>query len=143
MGRVITSVGGCAHFHPKGRPCAIRLTEQVSTHPYSAEAQELIDTSQVVLDFDAGVQTEERLRDHVMNLDAIHFPYVDVVNTCLGLPFQDGVFDAVVSQAVFERLPDPFFAAQEVGRVLQPGGRALIDTTFMQPFHGDPDIILI
>jgi SAM-dependent methyltransferase len=127
------------HFHPEGRPCAIRLTEQGSTHPYSAEAQQLIDTRQLVLDFGAGVQTEERLRDHVVNLDAIHFPYVDVVNTCRGLPFRDGVFDAVISQAVFEHLPNPFFAAQEARRVLRPGGRALIETAFMQPFHGDPD----
>jgi SAM-dependent methyltransferase len=138
-GRAITSVVGVPHFHPEGRPCAIRLTETGSTHPYNPKAQQLIDTSKLVLDFGAGVQTPDRLRDHVINLDAIHFPYVDVVNTCRTLPFRDGVFDAVISQAVFEHLPDPFLAAQEVRRVLRPGGMALIDTAFMQPFHGDPD----
>src|SRR5262245_39641781 len=139
IGRTITSVAGVPHFHPEGRPCAIRLTERGSTHPYSPEAQQLIDTSRLVLDFGAGVQTQDRLRDHVVNLDTIHFPYVDVVNTCRTLPFRDGVFDAVISQAVFEHLPDPFFAAQEVRRVLRPGGMALIDGAFMQPYHGDPD----
>lgn len=138
-GRAITSVVGVPHFHPEGRPCAVRLTETGSTHPYNPKAQQLIDTSKLVLDFGAGVQTPDRLRDHVINLDAIHFPYVDVVNTCRTLPFRDGVFDAVISQAVFEHLPDPFLAAQEVHRVLRPGGMALIDTAFMQPFHGDPD----
>ena len=136
---VITSVVGIPHFHPKDRPCAIRLTETGSTHPYNPKAQQLIDTSKLVLDFGAGVQTPDRLRDHVVNLDAIHFPYVDVVNTCRTLPFRDGVFDAVISQAVFEHLPDPFLAAQEIHRVLRSGGMALIDTAFMQPFHGDPD----
>lgn len=139
VGRPITSVAGVPHFHPEGRPCAIRLTESGSTHPYSPKAQQLIDTSNLALDFGAGVQTQERLRDHVVNLDAVHFPHVDVVNTCRALPFRNGIFDAVISQAVFEHLPDPFFAAQEVRRVLRPGGVALIDTAFMQPFHGDPN----
>jgi SAM-dependent methyltransferase len=127
------------HFYPAGKPCAVRLTERGTTHPYSAQAQQLIETSRLALNFGAGIQTKDRLHDHVVNLDAIHFPWIDVVNTCRSLPFQDSVFDAVISQAVFEHLPDPFFAAREVYRVLRSGGRALIDTAFMQPFHGDPD----
>jgi SAM-dependent methyltransferase len=137
--RMIPSVAGVPHFYPEGRPCAIRLSESGTTHPYSLKAQQLIDSSRLVLDFGAGVQTQARLRDHVINLDAIHFPWIDVVNTCHALPFQDAIFDAVISQAVFEHLPNPFFTAQEVLRVLRPGGLALIDAAFMQPFHGDPD----
>jgi methyltransferase family protein len=139
VGRTIASVGGVPHFYPAGKPCAIRLTERGTTHPYSSQAQQLIETSRVALNFGAGVQTKDRLHDHVVNLDAIQFPWIDVVNTCRSLPFRDSVFDAVISQAVFEHLPDPFFAAREVYRVLRSGGRALIDTAFMQPFHGDPD----
>jgi SAM-dependent methyltransferase len=39
------------------------------------------------------------------------------------LPFADGQFDAVYSQAVLYRVPDPVRALAEIHRVLAPGGR--------------------
>jgi len=41
------------------------------------------------------------------------------------LPFDDGQFDAVYSQVVLYRLPDPGRALREIRRVLAPGGRYL------------------
>jgi len=41
------------------------------------------------------------------------------------LPFEDGEFDAVYSQVVLYRLPDPARALREIHRVLAPGGRYL------------------
>lgn len=41
------------------------------------------------------------------------------------LPFEDGQFDAVYSQVVLYRLPDPARALREIRRVLAPGGRYL------------------
>jgi SAM-dependent methyltransferase len=41
------------------------------------------------------------------------------------LPFDDGQFDAVYSQVVLYRLPDPARALGEICRVLAPGGRYL------------------
>lgn len=41
------------------------------------------------------------------------------------LPFDDGQFDAVYSQVVLYRLPDPVRALREIRRVLAPGGRYL------------------
>ena len=41
------------------------------------------------------------------------------------LPFDDGQFDAVYSQVVLYRLPDPARALSEIRRVLVPGGRYL------------------
>ena len=40
---------------------------------------------------------------------------------------------------MFEHLPNPFQSANEIFRVLKPGGKVLIDTGFMVPFHADPD----
>ena len=41
------------------------------------------------------------------------------------LPFDDGQFDAVYSQVVLYRLPDPVRTLREIRRVLAPGGRYL------------------
>jgi SAM-dependent methyltransferase len=41
------------------------------------------------------------------------------------LPFEDEQFDAVYSQVVLYRLPDPVRALREIRRVLAPGGRYL------------------
>ena len=41
------------------------------------------------------------------------------------IPFDDGEFDAVYSQVVLYRLPDPARALREIHRVLAPGGRYL------------------
>lgn len=41
------------------------------------------------------------------------------------LPFEDAQFDAVFSQVVLYRLPDPARALREIHRVLAPGGRYL------------------
>lgn len=43
------------------------------------------------------------------------------------LPFEDGTFDLVHSNHVFEHLADPLAAAREVFRVLKPGGRVFIE----------------
>jgi SAM-dependent methyltransferase len=136
--KVPTSLG-VPNFYPGSKCNPIRLTEKGLTHPYNSIAQKLIDDCGLVLDFGCGIQAQDRLRDNVINLDAIQFPYVDVINSYSTLPFKDEKFDAVISQAVFEHLPNPFESAKEVFRVLRQGGYAYIDTAFMQPFHGDPD----
>jgi hypothetical protein len=133
-------VAGVPHFLPDGMLPLIRLTEAGTTHPYSEAANQIIsECSGLVLDFGAGIQAPDRLRDNVINIDSIQFPYIDVVNRFKTLPFRSNVFDAVISQAVLEHVSDPWQTAQEVYRVLKPGGQVLIDTAFMQPYHGDPD----
>jgi ubiquinone/menaquinone biosynthesis C-methylase UbiE len=47
----------------------------------------------------------------------------------LQMPFSDGAFDCVTCGWVIEHLPDPVPGLREVGRVLRPGGSALILTT--------------
>jgi hypothetical protein len=133
-------IEGVPHFLPNGTLPLIRLSETGTTHPYSEAANQIISScGGFVLDFGAGIQAPDRLRENVLNLDSVQFPYIDVVNRFKTLPFRSNLFDAVISQAVFEHLADPFETAREIYRVLRPGGRVLIDTAFMQPYHGDPD----
>jgi ubiquinone/menaquinone biosynthesis C-methylase UbiE len=52
-------------------------------------------------------------------------PDVHAAADAEALPFDDGQFDAVYSQVVLYRLPDPARALREIERVLAPGGRYL------------------
>jgi SAM-dependent methyltransferase len=53
------------------------------------------------------------------------------------LPFRDQTFDLVYSAAVTEHLACPFLVAQEVSRVLRPGGYYLGNVSFLEPWHDD------
>lgn len=74
----------------------------------------------------------------VISMDVLPNTNVDLVAEAEALPFVDGVFDLVVSGAVFEHLRDPVKAVQEARRVLKAGGRLVVDTAFMQGYHGFP-----
>ena len=51
------------------------------------------------------------------------------------LPFRDGSFPLVASDAVLEHMRYPHLAIQEMARVLQPGGVLVGEVAFLQPFH--------
>ncbi|NBV58095.1 MAG: SAM-dependent methyltransferase [Bacteroidetes bacterium] len=55
------------------------------------------------------------------------------------LPFEDDTFGYVYSLAVFEHLHSPWVAAEEIYRVLKPGGKVFTLTAFMQHLHGYPN----
>ena len=71
-------------------------------------------------------------------MDFLPCPNVDIVCEAESLPFRSASIDLVESGAVFEHLHDPWAATAEVKRVLKPGGIFLIDTAFMQGYHGFP-----
>ena len=52
-----------------------------------------------------------------------------IAGDLLRLPFAENSFDCVTCGWVIEYLPDPHPGLQEIGRVLKPGGSALILTT--------------
>ena len=55
------------------------------------------------------------------------------------LPFRDGALRVVISREVFEHLADPWAAAREVHRVLEPGGLLYLQTPFIIGRHAGPD----
>jgi len=58
----------------------------------------------------------------------------------LKLPFQDGEFDAVISDQVLEHVEgQPQLAINELFRVLKPNGIALHTTCFINPVHKCPN----
>lgn len=91
-----------------------------------------------VLDMGAGSRQSDDPR--LVRMDVISTPYVDVIGDAHALPFRDGVFGFVHASAVFEHLARPWVAAQEILRVLQPGGIVFADCNFVFPYHGYPAV---
>lgn len=54
------------------------------------------------------------------------------------LPIKTGSFDTVLSSDVLEHLPDPDLAVSEIGRVLRPGAKLILNSPFMYPLHEEP-----
>lgn len=132
--------GNTPHILQKGDLPFLRLTETENTHPYSPYVIELLSNigDGLILDFGAGNTPPGNLRPNICYLDVQQYPHTDIVCNTTKLPFPDATFDAVISQAVFEHIPNPFLTAKELHRILKPGGTIFIDTAFMQPLHGDP-----
>jgi arsenite methyltransferase len=49
------------------------------------------------------------------------------------LPFRDDTFDAAISVAVLQLIPDPAAALAEIARVLKPGGRLAVMVPTLRP----------
>lgn len=87
----------------------------------------------------AGAGTDRVIeRDDIASVetDVDTGPRTQVVCDAHQLPFADGTFDAVVTQAVLELVADPYRVAEEVHRVLRPRGLVCSEISFMQQVHG-------
>lgn len=60
----------------------------------------------------------------------------DVVGDAHALPFDEGVFDLVLSMQVLEHLHSPWIGVREISRVLRPGGVFVGSVAFLKPYHG-------
>jgi SAM-dependent methyltransferase len=53
------------------------------------------------------------------------------------LPFADGAFDLVLCTEAFHYLADPESGVREIGRVLRPGGTAIVTVPLVWPYDRD------
>ncbi|KAB2698463.1 methyltransferase domain-containing protein [Ochrobactrum sp. Kaboul] len=115
-------------------------TENVSAHPYPPEARTFIketaDAGGLVLDMGSGDQSY--IDPSVICAEIVAYPATDILSVGQRLPFRDAVFDGVYTNAVLEHVTDPFTCAQELMRVLKPGGKVFCSVPFLQPEHGYP-----
>jgi SAM-dependent methyltransferase len=73
-----------------------------------------------------------------VELDLDVYRPTDLVGDAHHLPFDDAVFDLVVAMNAFEHYRDPQRVADEIHRILRPGGLVAIHTAFLQPVHEAP-----
>jgi uncharacterized protein YbaR (Trm112 family)/SAM-dependent methyltransferase len=85
--------------------------------------------------FDGKIAPHLRL----INLDVYRNDRTHVLADGHFLPFADGTLDTVVSLAVLEHVQRPWVVAEEIWRVLKPGGTVLIDAPFLYPIHDRHD----
>ena len=118
---------------------AITETANVSAHGYDEEALALIGeySNGLILDCGAGLRSD--YYPNVVNLEIVPYASTDVVSVGEVLPFKSASFDAVFSLNVLEHVRDPFMCAQEICRVLKPGGKLYCVMPFLQPLHAYPN----
>ena len=135
-GRVWPIVAGRPVLFP-GMPRAQVMPEDHHSNPLPLSARELMTLATGwVLNLGAGATSVDN--DNVVNAEAAIFSNTDAVADAHHLPFADGSFDCVVSLNVFEHFAEPHRAADELFRVLRPGGQLLVQTAFLQPLHEGP-----
>jgi SAM-dependent methyltransferase len=113
-------------------------TNAVSANPYDPVSESLITNNPNDLILDCGAGRRPIYYDNVVNYEIVDYDTTDVVGVGEYLPFKDESFDAVLSHAVLEHVRDPFRCAEEIARVLKPGGTLLCSVPFLQPLHGYP-----
>lgn len=116
----------------------IVATDAVSSNGYDPRILAAIEQQPDAWILDAGAGCRDLYYPNVVNYEIVPYPSTDVLGVLERMPFADGAFDFVVSNAVLEHVRDPFSASREMIRVLRPGGTLLCAVPFLQPYHGYP-----
>lgn len=117
----------------------ITETENVSSHGYDPNIEAIIGRYPDGLILDCGAGRRDVYYENVVNFEIVDYDTTDVLGVGEQLPFKDTCFDAVISVAVLEHVRDPFRCANEICRVLKPGGELYCCLPFLQPYHGYPN----
>jgi SAM-dependent methyltransferase len=92
-----------------------------------------------VLDVGCGDRPYDSLFPGAVGFDVPGNPHADLHGSLERIPVTDASFDVVLCLQVLEHVPDPAAAIRELRRVVRPGGRVLLSTHGIYPFHPNPD----
>jgi len=92
-----------------------------------------------VLDVGCGDRPYAELFPGAVGFDVPGNPHADLHGSLDAIPVEDASFDVVLCIQVLEHVPDPAAAVRELRRVVRPGGRVLLSTHGVYPFHPNPD----
>ena len=115
-------------------------TENVSAHAYPNEGIAFFEavSKQGGLVLDMGSGDQAFIHPSVICSEIVAYSATDVLAVGQRLPFRNASLEGVYSNAVLEHVTDPFACAEEIWRVLKPGGRVFCSVPFLQPEHGYP-----
>jgi SAM-dependent methyltransferase len=95
-----------------------------------------------VLDVGCGDRPYETLlagAAEIVGFDVPGNPHADLHGSIDAIPVDEASFDVVLCLQVLEHVPDPAAAVRELRRVVKLGGRVLLSTHGVYPFHPNPD----
>ena len=95
-----------------------------------------------VLDVGCGDRPYESLLTGAAEIVGFDVPgnlHADLHGSIDAIPVEDASFDVVLCLQVLEHVPDAAAAVRELRRVVKPGGRVLLSTHGVYPFHPNPD----
>lgn len=87
---------------------------------------------------DCGAGSKQFTHPRLIQTEIAAYSNIDILAVNQKLPFADDSFDLVISFDVLEHVNDPFLSANELKRVLKPGGILIADIPFLQAEHGYP-----
>ena len=133
--------GNCVDFLTDDLQAAFDIveTDAVSAHDYDPIILGLVERNSEGLVLDCGSGMRRTYFSNVVNFEIVDYDTTDVLGVGEELPFRDECFDAVISTAVLEHVKDPFRCAEEIVRVLKPGGELICTVPFLQPVHAYPN----
>jgi len=119
----------------------INETESANEWGENSDINKLIKGNDLILNIGAGYRknTDRYFSlPNVINTEIFNYPTTDIICDGDNLPFKDNSFDVILSLAVLEHVKNPWIHADEMIRVLKPGGIVYADVPFLQPYHGYP-----
>ena len=119
----------------------INETESANEWAEDSDITKLIKENKLILNIGAGYRKNIKRYfslPNVINTEVFNYCTTDIVCDGDNLPFNDNTFDVVLSLAVLEHVKNPWIHANEMIRVLKPGGIVYADVPFLQPYHGYP-----
>lgn len=112
------------------------LNEALFTYLNSSSPESL------VLNLGSGVgRFDKKIRPilRLINFDVVPNGRTHVLGDAHYLPFSDNAIDVVFSNAVLEHVQRPWVVADEIYRVVKPGGRVLVNVPFLNIIHDTHD----
>jgi SAM-dependent methyltransferase len=129
----------CIDYIPQMVPGhdALRVPVDHLSNSLAPQAHAIVTgTDGLVINLSAGGSAE--WFPNVIEVDIAIFRNTDVIGDAHNLPFQNAIFDGCVCMNAFEHYHSPELVANEIFRVLKPGGKLLVHTAFLQPLHEAP-----